>query len=89
MDSEYKCPVSRKTSCDLLPFSVPVGAFNPGRNLTDGRVLAFILIRVDGRVIGFILIKAKSITNPALGCGILIKMHPCIHDITIQIEHEP
>ncbi|KAH3694838.1 hypothetical protein DPMN_082279 [Dreissena polymorpha] len=34
-DSEYKCPVTKTTSCDLLPYSLPGGSFNPGRNLTD------------------------------------------------------
>lgn len=34
-DSEYRCLISRQTSCDLIPYSVPDGAFNPGRNLTE------------------------------------------------------
>lgn len=34
-DNQYRCPVSRRTSCDLLPYYVPSGAFDPGRNLTE------------------------------------------------------
>ncbi|KAL4236844.1 VWFA and cache domain-containing protein 1 [Mactra antiquata] len=34
-DSEYRCKISKQTSCDLIPYTVPDGAFNPGRNLTE------------------------------------------------------
>ncbi|XP_012946227.1 VWFA and cache domain-containing protein 1 isoform X2 [Aplysia californica] len=31
----YGCKIAKHTSCDLIPPSVPRGAFNPGRNLTE------------------------------------------------------
>ncbi|KAK3767134.1 hypothetical protein RRG08_018006 [Elysia crispata] len=31
----YGCRISKGTSCDLLPPSLPRGAFNPGRNVTE------------------------------------------------------
>lgn len=33
--SQYRCKISIRNSCDLLPPNLPHGAFNPGRNLTD------------------------------------------------------
>ncbi|GAB1599475.1 VWFA and cache domain-containing protein 1-like isoform X3 [Argonauta hians] len=33
--SQYRCKISTRNSCDLLPPNIPPGAFNPGRNLTD------------------------------------------------------
>ncbi|CAG5123241.1 unnamed protein product, partial [Candidula unifasciata] len=33
--SLYGCKIARHTSCDLIPPSIPRGAFNPGRNLTE------------------------------------------------------
>ena len=34
----YGCRINRHSSCDLVPPSVPLGSFNPGRNLTDGKL---------------------------------------------------
>ncbi|XP_064624547.1 VWFA and cache domain-containing protein 1-like isoform X2 [Lineus longissimus] len=34
-ENQYRCKVSRLTTCDLIPRNVPHGAFNPGRNLTQ------------------------------------------------------
>ncbi|GFO03081.1 vwfa and cache domain-containing protein 1, partial [Plakobranchus ocellatus] len=31
----YGCRISKETSCDLVPPSLPRGAFNPGRNVTE------------------------------------------------------
>ncbi|XP_074642229.1 VWFA and cache domain-containing protein 1-like [Tubulanus polymorphus] len=34
-ENQYSCKISRQFTCDLIPKSVPSGAFNPGRNLTQ------------------------------------------------------
>ncbi len=38
-DEQYKTFVSTQYSCDLIPFNTQFGAFNPGRNITEGQFI--------------------------------------------------
>ena len=37
---QYGCRISEQQTCDLVPPSAPPTAFNPGRNLTEGKAVA-------------------------------------------------
>ena len=82
-DNQYRCPVSRRTSCDLLPYHVPSGAFNPGRNLTEGESLFIGLDKNGYQVKNFLTFQRKhmlwySLEVPRQGASNEYPQHMCL-----------